>query len=85
MKLTSSVILSFFVFYACSSAESEAEVSFSTLGSEEYPQMFYMEYVPCQEGVYYTAENFRNNVLPEWQDLLVEVNSPLVSLSLIHI
>ena len=79
MKLSSSVILSFFVFYACSSAESEAEVSFSTLGSEEYPQMFYMEYVPCQEGVYYTAENFRNNVLPEWQDLLVEVNSPLVS------
>ena len=44
------------------------EVSFSNLGSEEYPQMFYMEYVPCQEGVYYTAENFRNEVLPEWQD-----------------
>ena len=68
----------FFVF-ACSSAEDEIDVSFSNLGSEEYPQMFYMEYVPCQEGVYYTAENFRNEVLPEWQDLLVEVNSPLVS------
>ena len=68
-----------FVVFACSSAEDEMEVSFSNLGSEEYPQMFYMEYVPCQEGVYYTAENFRNDVLPEWQDLLVEVNSPLVS------
>ena len=66
-------------FLACSSSEDEADVSFSSLGSDDYPQMFYMEYVPCQEGVYYTAENFRNNVLPEWQDLLVEVNSPLVS------
>ena len=45
-----------FVVFACSSAEDEMEVSFSNLGSEEYPQMFYMEYVPCQEGVYYTAE-----------------------------
>ena len=68
-----------FLVLACSSAEDEMDVSFSNLGSEEYPQMFYMEYVPCQEGVYYTAENFRNEVLPEWQDLLVEVNSPLVS------
>ena len=67
-----------FLVLACSSAEDEMDVSFSNLGSEEYPQMFYMEYVPCQEGVYYTAENFRNEVLPEWQDLLVEVNSPLV-------
>ena len=66
-----------FVVFACSSAEDEMEVSFSNLGSEEYPQMFYMEYVPCQEGVYYTAENFRKEVLPDWQDLLVEVNSPL--------
>ena len=68
-----------FLVLACSSAEDEMDVSFSNLGSEEYPQMFYMEYVPCQEGFYYTAENFRNEVLPEWQDLLVEVNSPLVS------
>lgn len=68
-----------FVVFACSSAEDEMEVSFSNLGSEEYPQMFYMEYVPCQEGVYYTPENFRNEVLPDWQDLLVEVNSPLAS------
>ena len=68
-----------FVVFACSSAEDEMEVSFSNLGSEEYPQMFYMEYVPCQEGVYYTTENFRNEVLPDWQDLLVEVNSPLAS------
>ena len=75
------VILSALIFaVSCSSAEDEMEeVSFSNLGSEEYPQMFYMEYVPCQEGVYYTAENFTNDVLPEWQDLLVEVNSPLVS------
>ena len=67
-----------FVVFACSSAEDEMEVSFSNLGSEEYPQMFYMEYVPCQEGVYYTTENFRNEVLPDWQDLLVEVNSPFL-------
>ena len=60
-----------FLVLACSSAEDEMDVSFSNLGSEEYPQMFYMEYVPCQEGVYYTAENFRNEVLPDWQDLLV--------------
>ena len=74
------ITLSAFIFaVACSSADDETEVSFSNLGSEEYPQMFYMEYVPCQEGVYYTADNFRNDVLPEWQDLLVEVNSPLVS------
>ena len=39
---------------ACSSGEEEMEVSFSNLGSEEYPQMFYMEYVPCQEAVSYT-------------------------------
>ena len=41
--------------------------------------MFYVEYVPCQEGVYYTVDNFNNTVLPEWQDLIVEVNSPLNS------
>ena len=64
---------------SCSSSGDETDLSFSNLGSDEYPQMFYMEYVPCQEGVYYSAENFRNDVLPEWQDLLVEVNSPLVS------
>ena len=54
-------------------------MTFSSLGSEEYPQMFYVEYVPCQEGVYYTVDNFNNTVLPEWQDLIVEVNSPLNS------
>ena len=64
---------------SCGSSGDESDLSFSNLGSDEYPQMFYMEYVPCQEGVYYSAENFRNDVLPEWQDLLVEVNSPLVS------
>ncbi len=76
LVLTFSLLLT---MLACSSSGDEIEVSFSNLGSDAYPQMFYMEYVPCQEGVYYTAENFRNNVLPQWQDLLVEVNSPLVS------
>ena len=79
MKSFAITLSALFFVFACSSAEDEIDVSFSNLGSEEYPQMFYMEYVPCQEGVYYTAENFRNEVLPEWQDLLVEVNSPLVS------
>ena len=80
MKIFTAALFTLVLVVACSSAEEETEVSFSSLGSDEYPQMFYMEYVPCQEGVYYTAENFRNDVLPEWQDLLVEVN-----LSLIHI
>ena len=79
MKSFVIALSSVFLTLACSAVDDETEVSFSNLGSEEYPQMFYMEYVPCQEGVYYTAENFRNDVLPEWQDLLVEVNSPLVS------
>ena len=79
MKSFAITLSALFLFFACSSTENEMDVSFSNLGSDEYPQMFYMEYVPCQEGVYYTAENFRNEVLPEWQDLLVEVNSPLVS------
>ena len=79
MKIITVTLSALILAVACSSAEDEMEVSFSNLGSEEYPQMFYMEYVPCQEGVYYTLENFRNDVLPEWQDLLVEVNSPLVS------
>ena len=74
------LILSFcLLIISCGSSGDESDLSFSNLGSDEYPQMFYMEYVPCQEGVYYSAENFRNDVLPEWQDLLVEVNSPLVS------
>ena len=64
MKIIALTLSTLFVVFACSSAEDEMEVSFSNLGSEEYPQMFYMEYVPCQEGVYYTAENFRNDVLP---------------------
>ena len=83
MRIVTVTLAALIFAVACSSAEDEMEVSFSNLGSEEYPQMFYMEYVPCQEGVYYTAENFRNDVLPEWQDLLVEVNShwylPMVS------
>tara|TARA_B100001121_G_scaffold120642_1_gene105840 strand:+ start:7021 stop:7821 length:801 start_codon:yes stop_codon:yes gene_type:complete len=79
MKSFAIALSTIFLTLACSAVDDETEVSFSNLGSEEYPQMFYMEYVPCQEGVYYTAENFRNDVLPEWQDLLVEVNSPLVS------
>ena len=79
MKSFAITLSALFLVFACSSAENEMDVSFSNLGSDEYPQMFYMEFVPCQEGVYYTAENFRNEVLPEWQDLLVEVNSPLVS------
>ncbi len=79
MKSFALTLSALFFVFACSSAVDEMDVSFSNLGSDEYPQMFYMEYVPCQEGVYYTAENFRNEVLPEWQDLLVEVNSPLVS------
>lgn len=62
---------------ACS--QEEEPMTFASLGSEEYPQMFYVEYVPCQEGVYYTVDNFNNTVLPEWQDLIVEVNSPLNS------
>ena len=78
MRSIAVALSSLFLVLACSSAEDEMEVSFSNLGSEEYPQQFYMEYVPCQEGVYYTAENFINEVLPKWQDLLVEVNSPLV-------
>ena len=62
MKIISVVLFALIFTVACSSAEDEMEVSFSNLGSAEYPQMFYMEYVPCQEGVYYTAENFRNDV-----------------------
>ena len=69
--------LSVLLVTACS--QEEEPMTFSSLGSEEYPQMFYVEYVPCQEGVYYTVDNFNNTVLPEWQDLIVEVNSPLNS------
>ena len=76
MKIITVAFSALILAVACSSAEDKMEVSFSNLGSEEYPQMFYMEYVPCQEGVYYTADNFRNDVLHGWQDLL---------LSLIHI
>ena len=79
MKKTFLIVSLCFLIISCGSSGDESDLSFSNLGSDEYPQMFYMEYVPCQEGVYYSAENFRNDVLPEWQDLLVEVNSPLVS------
>ena len=35
------------IFSACSS---EPEMTYADLGSEEYPQKFYMEYVPCTYG-----------------------------------
>ena len=63
------------IFSACSS---EPEMTYADLGSEEYPQKFYMEYVPCNTGQNWSPENFNTDMLPEWQDLLVETNSTLV-------
>ena len=53
-------------------------MTYADLGSEEYPQKFYMEYVPCTYGENWSVENFNSDMLPEWQDLLVETNSTLV-------
>ena len=64
------------IFSACSS---EPEMTYADLGSEEYPQKFYMEYVPCTYGENWSVENFNSDMLPEWQDLLVETNSTLVA------
>ena len=41
MKIISVVLSALIFTVACSSAEDEMEVSFSNLGSAEYPQMFY--------------------------------------------
>ena len=52
---------------------------YAALGSEKYPQKFYMEYVPCMQGADYSLEAFNSKMLPSWQVLWEETNSPLVS------
>ena len=74
IKLTTLAVL-VGAFYACSS---ETTRTYSELGSTNYPQQFYMEYVPCTYGENWSTENFNEEMLPEWQNLLVETNSPLV-------
>jgi hypothetical protein len=52
---------------------------YAALGADEYPQKFYMEYIPCMQGPDYSLEAFNSKMLPSWQVLLEETNSPLVS------
>ena len=75
------ILIALFVA-ACSK---ESSNPYSVLGSEEYPQKFYMEYVPCTQGPDYSNEAFNSVMLPTWQVLLEETSSPLVSAwGLIH-
>ena len=75
------ILITLFVA-ACSK---ESSNPYSVLGSEEYPQKFYMEYVPCTQGPDYSNEAFNSVMLPTWQVLLEETSSPLVSAwGLIH-
>ena len=64
------------VFVACSS---ESTPTYSELGSENYPQKFYVEYIPCELGPDYSPEAFAQDMLPGWQSLLVEVDSTIVA------
>ena len=64
------------VFVACSS---ESTPTYSELGSDEYPQKFYVEYIPCELGPDYSPEAFAQDMLPGWQSLLVEVDSKIVA------
>lgn len=63
------------VFAACSS---ESTPTYSELGSENYPQKFYVEYIPCNYGADWSQEAFNEEMLPGWQELLVEVDSKVV-------
>lgn len=74
--LIASIILIALFVAACSK---EASNPYSALGSEEYPQKFYMEYIPCTQGPDYSIETFNSVMLPTWQVLLEETSSPLVS------
>ena len=64
------------VFVACSS---ESTPTYSELGSDNYPQKFYVEYVPCTYGANWSPEAFNQDMLPGWQELLVEVDSTIVA------
>ena len=64
------------VIVACSS---ESTPTYSELGSENYPQKFYVEYIPCELGPDYSPEAFAQDMLPGWQSLLVEVDSTIVA------
>ena len=54
------------VFVACSS---ESTPTYSELGSDNYPQKFYVEYVPCTYGANWSPEAFNQDMLPGWQEL----------------
>lgn len=81
IHIASIILIALFVA-ACSK---ESSNPYSALGAEEYPQKFYMEYVPCTQGPDYSIEAFNSVMLPTWQVLLEETSSPLVSAwGLIH-
>ena len=63
------------VISACSS---ESTPTYSDLGSDTYPQKFYVEYVPCTGGPDYSPEAFAETMLPIWQEIQVEIDSSMV-------
>ena len=64
MKIKYQIATLFALLGVMTACSSESTPTYSDLGSDTYPQKFYVEYVPCTGGPDYSPEAFAETMLP---------------------
>lgn len=77
MKIKYQIATLFALLGVITACSSESTPTYSDLGSDTYPQKFYVEYVPCTGGPDYSPEAFVETMLPVWQEIQVEIDSTM--------